>query len=103
MNRTSHLLPLSLSNLSSLAVHTSWSMSPENSYISPIDSEGLASLNTRADVVLDMFVDPNPNISTQPSTPKYEIMVWIGNIGAASPVGYSESEDLAVYRLGGIN
>ena len=101
INRVSTQLPLRLVNLSSLVLKASWSMAPENSALLPIDAQGLLNLGTRSNVALDMFLDPDPKVSVQPSLPKYEIMVWIGTFGAAAPIGFSNTQNLAVYRLGG--
>lgn len=70
------LFPLPMANLSAMNLQASWSMSP-------IDTA------TRANVVYDMFVDPDQNVANSTTDAKYEIMIWIGAFGEPFPLGAS--------------
>lgn len=76
-------------------------MAPQSSAIQPVDNSGLSALDARANVVLDMFVDSSSKALEASSSSKYEVMIWIGKIGWALPLGYYGSGHRAVYQLGG--
>lgn len=71
------LFPLLMSDLESLNLQASWTMLP-------VDSA------TRANVVFDMFVDPEKSVASSTTSTvdsKYEIMIWIGAYGDPWPLG----------------
>jgi hypothetical protein len=70
------LFPLLMSDLAAMNLQASWTMAP-------VDGA------TRANVVYDMFVDPDKTTSGNTTTAKYEIMIWIGAFGDPFPLGAS--------------
>jgi len=93
-------LPVQLLNLSSLTFDVSWSMAPSDSSEGELSAIGPAS----ADVVLDMFLDPNPALSSSTTSPEFEVMVWMGQYGFANPIGSNGSTSTApkgTYDLNG--
>ncbi len=51
----------------------------------------LGVVDAGANVVFDMFLDPEATISTSTTLPKYEVMVWIGAFGDKKPIGFNSS------------
>jgi xyloglucan-specific endo-beta-1,4-glucanase len=93
----SDLLPIQLSNLSALNIAVTWSMTAE-------DGQDLAVVNAGADVVMDMFLDPDPVSANSTTLPKYEVMVWMGAYGGKKPIGFNSTlENLPTYSLNGTN
>jgi len=73
------LFPLQMTNLSEMNLQASWTMTP---------NDGV----TRANVVYDMFVDPDKTVASGTNSTvqsKYEIMIWIGAYGDPFPLGAS--------------
>jgi Glycosyl hydrolase family 12 len=67
-------------------------------------NEDLDVIDAAADVVVDMFLDPNQETANSTTLPKYEIMVWIAAFGGKKPIGYNSSlTNLPTYSLGGTN
>jgi xyloglucan-specific endo-beta-1,4-glucanase len=67
-------------------------------------NEDLDVIDAAADVVVDMFLDPNQETANSTTLPKYEIMVWIAAFGGKKPIGYNSSlTNLPTYSLGGAN
>lgn len=89
INLNSDLLPTQLSNLSALNITANWSMAPSPS--KKTKGKDLSAINAAANVVVDMFLDPNRNTSNSTTLPKYEVMVWIGALGGKKPIGFSSS------------
>ncbi|KAG4415011.1 hypothetical protein IFR04_011832 [Cadophora malorum] len=88
------LLPLRLSNLSSLNVSASWTMAPASS------SKTLEELDAAANVMIDLFMDSNPISANSTTLPKYEIMIWLAEFGWKRPIGFSSSiKDPPTYHL----
>lgn len=89
-------LPVQLKNLSSLNFEVEWSMAPSES------SEGdLAAITASADVVLDMFLDPNESKSQSTTLPQFEVMVWMGQYGFANPIGHNTTTSPATTKVNG--
>lgn len=82
----STLLPIQLSDLAALEIAASWSMAPSSSNV-----QDLAAIDAAANVVVDMFLDPDPTKANSTTLPKYEVMVWIGSLGDKRPIGFSSS------------
>ncbi|KAH7333128.1 concanavalin A-like lectin/glucanase domain-containing protein [Rhexocercosporidium sp. MPI-PUGE-AT-0058] len=78
-------LPLQLSNLSSLNITASWSMTAAS------QSKTLDEIDTAANVIIDMFLDPSPVSANSTTLPKYEIMIWLAEFGGKRPIGFSSS------------
>lgn len=49
------------------------------------------SVDVKANVALDMFLDPNPYNATAIKLPKYELMIWFCAFPWVEPIGYSDS------------
>ena len=84
-------LPLQLRNLASLYISATWDFAPaslpagtsQDPNTEP-DASEITSNNVQANVVLDVFADPDREKSQTPSKQKYELMVWVGVFGDAS-------------------
>jgi hypothetical protein len=57
-----------------------------------IDSSGLAKLDVSANAAFDIFADRNPESSLRETEAETEIMVWLGRVGYAQPLGYEGAE-----------
>lgn len=77
-----------LSNLSAINVDVAWSMVPSTSISTSFDTKGLGNLRTKANVAFDMFLDPSQANATSTTAPAYEVMIWLGSVGAVYPIGY---------------
>ena len=89
-------LPVQLNNLSSLNFEVEWSMAPSAS------SEGdLSALTASADVVMDMFLDPDSTKSQSTTLPEFEVMVWMGQYGFANPIGHNSTKAPATTQVNG--
>jgi xyloglucan-specific endo-beta-1,4-glucanase len=89
-------LPVQLKNLSSLNFEAEWSMAPSAS------SEGdLAAITASADVVMDMFLDPDMTKSQSTTLPEFEVMVWMGQYGFANPIGHNSTKAPATTKVNG--
>lgn len=78
----SSVLPLQLMNLSSLVVDVDWSYKTANS------DESVGHVAS-ANVAVDMFVDGDPTQANSTDKPEFEVMVWLGDYGAAHPIGFA--------------
>lgn len=63
--------------------------------------EALGKANVAANVAIDMFLDPVATQSLDPNTHKYEIMVWMGIVGEAYPIGYFEDDGFEYTQMMG--
>lgn len=82
----SDLLPLQLSNLGHLNISASWSMTPSSNSIDNLDA-----IDAQANVVVDMFLDPDSVTANSTTLPKYEVMIWMAAYGGKKPIGFSSS------------
>lgn len=57
-----------------------------------VDSDGLSSQSTTANVAFDLFADVDPELARNEKTASTEIMFWLGMIGYAQPLGYSKDK-----------
>jgi xyloglucan-specific endo-beta-1,4-glucanase len=89
-------LPIQLLNLTSLNLAVDWSMTPSDG------SSSLSAIETSADVVIDMFLDPSRITASSSSTkPKYEVMVWMGQYGYANAIGANLTKTPPTHELNG--
>lgn len=105
---------VALSNLSSLRLAAGWAMSAgtKSTAHSPsaargrtgLDVGGLRGVGTKANVAYDMFLDADPARAASATTARYEVMVWIGQVGDPYPLGF-DSENATCYtqQLGALN
>ncbi|ROV97272.1 hypothetical protein VSDG_04789 [Cytospora chrysosperma] len=89
-------LPASLSNISSLRLAAEWAYSPgsistanDPSRRVGVDASGLTDVGTIANIAFDMFMDPDADNATSATAAKFEMMIWIGQIGQPQPLGFS--------------
>ncbi|KAK5659673.1 hypothetical protein OQA88_881 [Cercophora sp. LCS_1] len=82
-------LPVALSNISALIITAQWSMGPGSRPLPAldVDSPGLENLGATANVAFDIFADRNPRAAKRATTAETEIMIWVGQIGPAQPLG----------------
>ncbi|KAL2130108.1 hypothetical protein VTI74DRAFT_6887 [Chaetomium olivicolor] len=99
-------LPVPLSNISALTLAVQWSMGPGSTPrpIPSIDASGLAKFDVSANAAFDIFADRNPSNSQKETEAETEIMVWLGRIGYAQPLGYDgDKECCEKVRVGHVN
>ena len=66
-----------------------------------IDSSGLAKLDVSANAAFDIFADRDPGNSQKETEAETEIMVWLGRVGRAQPLGYAGSESCRAKLIAG--
>lgn len=95
-------LPITLANISAIRLVTEWGMAPQSTSVESgtLDSSGLASLDVIANVAFDMFLDTNSSKASDATTASTEIMIWIGKVGKAQPLGYSSTRTCFTQQLG---
>ncbi|KAK8200560.1 concanavalin A-like lectin/glucanase domain-containing protein [Phyllosticta capitalensis] len=100
----SNVMPVVVSNLTSITIDASWAIVPEPSDETETNSTMLASLDTVADVALDMFLDEDPLTSSNASGATTEVMVWQSAYGNLKPLGWDTiSADPPVRELSAVN
>jgi hypothetical protein len=82
---------LLLSNLTSLSLSAMWSMyaGEYSSYARGFDATGLSNVMAIANVAVDMFLDPDPANAKSTTLTRFEVMVWYGEIGGITPIGFA--------------
>ncbi|KAK0711976.1 concanavalin A-like lectin/glucanase domain-containing protein [Lasiosphaeris hirsuta] len=87
---TAPALPAPLSNISALILTAQWSMGPGKTPLPvlSLNESGLADVGATANVAFDIFADRNPAKSEDATTAETEIMIWVGKVGSAQPLGY---------------
>lgn len=98
-------LPVALSNISALVVTAQWSMGPGSRPLPAlgVDSSGLDHLGTTANVAFDIFADRNPKNAKKATTAETEIMIWVGRIGAAQPLGFTSGQPCLHQMVGHVD
>lgn len=80
--------PVNISNLAAIDVKVDWNMHPSVlTKSSSFEASALAGVDAVANVAFDMFLDPEPSKAKSTSSPSYEVMVWLGTVGAIYPIG----------------
>ena len=86
-----NLLPVQLSSLTGLTLDVSWAYDPGNAIQVSTDYDSLAAANVNANVCVDMFLSPDKSNSSSTTASTFEVMVWLGRLGAATdPLGFLE-------------
>ncbi|QDS67696.1 hypothetical protein FKW77_005447 [Venturia effusa] len=81
-------LPIQLSSFTSLELDVDWHYGVGNDNTTVSTSTELATNNLNANVCVDMFFGPTASESEGTTTATYEVMVWLGQYGAATqPIG----------------
>ena len=89
LNTSKHMLPVRLADMSGLLVDVSWTYNAGNSIRDTTGYAGLEAASVNANVCLDMFLSPNATSATSTTKTSYEVMVWLGRLGAATdPLGF---------------
>lgn len=73
--------------MSALNITASWTMAPSKKEKGP----DLSAINAAANVIVDMFLDPDKSIANSTTLPQYEVMIWIGSFDGKRPIGYDSS------------
>jgi hypothetical protein len=79
-----------LFNISALTLSAQWAMGPGSSPrpVPSIDHSGMKKLDVSANVAFDIFADRNRGKSDNEREAETEIMIWLGRVGHAQPLGY---------------
>lgn len=102
----SPLLPIQFQHISSLKIHAEWGLSrnsrPTTSGSSglSVDATGLAQSQTVANVAYDIWADVDPNLAANESAAGIEIMIWLGVVGPAQPLGWNQHASCGRQALG---
>lgn len=84
----STVFPVRLSDLESVHVDVEWTYGLGNRTASSTDEDELALYNVNTNVALDMFLDSDKKTARDSRKARYELMVWLAAIGAAThPIG----------------
>ncbi|KAK4123124.1 glycoside hydrolase family 12 protein [Parathielavia appendiculata] len=91
---TDPTLPVPLSNISAFTLSAQWAMGPGSTPwpVPSIDWSGLASIDVSANTAFDIFADRNPDNAQNETEAETEIMIWLGKVGYAQPLGYGGIE-----------
>ncbi|SPQ22639.1 0a405a10-4426-4c9b-b3d3-717f39b25744 [Thermothielavioides terrestris] len=91
---TDPALPVAFANISALTLSVQWAMGPGSTPLSVpgLDSSGLAKLDASANAAFDIFADRNAASSQNETEAETEIMVWLGRVGYAEPLGYDDGD-----------
>ncbi len=57
-----------------------------------IDSSALPDLDASSNAAFDIFADRNAANSVKETSAETEIMIWLGKVGHAEPLGYDRSD-----------
>jgi xyloglucan-specific endo-beta-1,4-glucanase len=93
----SDLLPVELAYLSSLQVRADWTMNSTQDLYSSHDHPAAwipknSQAEIKANVALDLFLDPNPQRANVTTLPLYELMIWFSALPGVAPIGWSQSD-----------
>jgi hypothetical protein len=81
-------LPIQLSNFQNLNVDIDWHYSVGNENATVSTSSELSAGGLNANVCVDMFFAADKGLSASTTNATYEVMVWLGQYGAATqPIG----------------
>lgn len=111
MTFSSDDLPLSVSNISAMRLAASWAYSPGTASkavtvgrLDVFDANGLDDVKTKANIAFDIFMDPDKHKAKSATAAKYEMMIWIGQVGKPQPIGFkSENATCYTQQLGAFN
>lgn len=83
------VLPTRISGINTLWLYAIWTYVAGNGTAKAID--GVVNVNMAANVVLDIFIDSDPQKAGSPTEAKHELMVWLGAYGGVLPIGYKST------------
>lgn len=79
-----------MSAVGTLDVDVSWSMRTfEQPATTSVNATALSAIQTRADVVVDSFLDYNLNNAGNATAAKVEVMIFFAAYGGMVPAGYT--------------
>lgn len=85
------LFPAAIGTIKSIPVDVEWTYGLGTEAANTTDIPSMAAANVNTNVAIDMFLDPDMNSAQSTTQSKYEIMVWLGTIGAATqPIGLAQ-------------
>ena len=91
--------PVQISSINNINVEADWmySVGDANQTTSVLDQAALTAALANTNVAIDMFVDADSSKATSTEDAKYEVMVWLATIGAATqPLGLDEGARTSV-------
>lgn len=98
-----NVLPIQLSAMSELTMEVEWSYNVGNDFIIDSDWDALADSNVNANVALDLFLAADDQDALSTTESDYEVMVWLGRLGAYTlPLGYDDGS-LETREVNGIS
>lgn len=85
------LFPAEISSIGSIPVNVQWTYGLGNLTANTTDVAGMTAALVNTNVAIDMFLDSDKTKSQSSTDAKYEIMVWLCTIGAATqPIGLAQ-------------
>ncbi|KAK4183599.1 family 12 putative glycoside hydrolase [Podospora australis] len=99
-------IPIALSKITALHLSAQWSMGPGSDPIPvpSVNTEGLESLDVRANVAFDLFADRNAANAETETKAETEIMIWLGTFGSPQPLGFNDNtSNRATINLDGVD
>ena len=99
------VFPAAINTIKSIPVDVEWTYGLGTKAANSTDVAALEAANVNTNVAIDMFLDPDMNSAQSTTQAKYEVMVWLCKIGAATqPIGYpnavaTESVNGTVFNL----
>ncbi|KAK5094891.1 hypothetical protein LTR24_003339 [Lithohypha guttulata] len=85
------LFPTTINRIRSIPVDVEWTYGLGSTAAKTSDITGMAAANVNTNVAIDMFLDADMNSAQSTTSSKYEIMVWLATIGAATqPIGLAQ-------------
>ena len=80
----SNTFPVEISKVSAINFETEWYYGAGDDKPEIVDVASLATVQLDANVAIDMFLDSDPDKSTDTTLAKYEVMIWLGQYGAST-------------------
>lgn len=91
LNAEGTMFPASISSITNIPVDVEWTYGIGNSSANQTDVAGMTAALVNTNVAIDMFLDSDKQNAQSSTDAKYEIMVWLGTIGAATqPIGLAD-------------
>lgn len=85
------LFPIQISSIQSIPVDVEWTYGLGTTIANSTDVATMAASLVNTNVAIDMFLDADMNSAQSSTQSKYEIMVWLCTIGAATqPIGLAD-------------
>ena len=83
------VLPIQMSSVSRLTLDVHWSYNVGDNLLTDTDFAALSDSNVNANVALDLFLAADDQEALSPTEADYEVMLWLGRLGAATaPLGF---------------